>query len=135
SISLINYLQGLDRERIFVSAYIPGIARADAAIIAMSCDSISMGPRATLGGSGENVLSDNDAADLVERIRTISKSRSGHWSLWAAMVKRDIEIRKYTREGTDETTYFSADEFAEQPDKDQWIAGDVFVAAGSLFKV
>jgi membrane-bound ClpP family serine protease len=135
SVRLINHLEGLDRERVHVSAYIPGLARADAAIIAMSCDSITMGPRATLGGSGENVLSEAEKADLVDRIRTISRSRSDRWSLWAAMVQPDMEIRQYTREGTNETAYFSPDELGEQPDKDQWVAGEVFVRPGDLLKV
>ena len=135
SISLINHLEGLDRQRVYVSAYVPALARGDAAIIAMPCDSIALGPNATLGGSGENVLSDNDAADLVERIRTICKARGDRWSLWAAMVQRDLEVRKYTREGTNEVAHFCTAELDEQPDKGQWIAGDVFVPKGQFFKV
>jgi membrane-bound ClpP family serine protease len=134
SIALINYLEGLDRDQVYVSAYIPGIARADAAIVAMACDGIAMGPRATMGGSGENVINKDDAADLVERIRTISKARSGRWSLWAAMIDAQQEVRAYTREGTHEVAYFTRDELDEQPDKDVWVAGDVFVRQGSLFK-
>jgi membrane-bound ClpP family serine protease len=134
SISLINHLEALDRDRVYVSAYVPGIARGDAAIIAMACDSISIGPRATLGGSGENILSEDDEADLVDRIRTL-RSHAGRWSLWAAMVDRDIEVKRYTREGTNDTAYFTADELDEQADKDQWVEGEVFVRPGTQFKV
>lgn len=134
SISLINHLEGLDRQRVYVSAYIPALARGDAAIIAMACDSIAIGPNATLGGSGENVLSKDDADDLVQRIRTICKSRGERWSLWAAMVERNLEVRQYTREGTNETAHFCAEELDEQPDKDQWIAGEVLTPKGQFFK-
>lgn len=135
SISLINYLEGLDRGRVYVAAYIPGNARADASTVAMACDTIAIHSDATLGGSGAGVLDDDEAADLVQRIREITKARSGQWSLWAAMVDRTLTVYRYNRQGTDQVAYFCEAELDEQRDKDQWEMGDEVVDDQTLLKV
>ncbi len=136
SVTLINALaDDIDRGQIYVAAYVPNMARADAAMVAMACDSISIAPAAMLGGDGEAVLVKDDVRDLVERAKSISKSRGKRWSLWAAMVDRNLEVHQYTRAGTGQIAYFCAEELDEQRDKDQWQRGPAISQAGTLLLV
>ncbi len=56
SISLANFLAGLDPGQRRTVAYIPQEARSDAAFIALACDHIVMHPDAILGGVGASQL-------------------------------------------------------------------------------
>jgi len=135
TISLIEEIEGLRRDGIYVAAYIPLLARADAAAIAMACDSISIDPAATLGGSGAAVLDENETSDLVDRIRVLAKERGTRWSLWAAMVDRSLQVHKYTRKGTGQTAYFCSEELEQLRDADQWERGELLSDEGSLLKL
>lgn len=135
SISMINYLDGLDRGQVHVVAYVPGTARADASTIAMACDDIVIEPDATLGGPGATVIEGDEKTDLVTRIQEVTKARSGQWSLWAAMIDRDLVVNKYSRKGTGQVGYFCEEEFDELRDADQWEKGDEIKEAGTLLKL
>ncbi|MCA9268128.1 MAG: hypothetical protein KDA41_06635 [Planctomycetales bacterium] len=135
SISLINYLEALDRGRVFVVAYAPRLARGDAAMIAMACDRVTLGPNAVLGGSGAAFIDEQDAADLIERVKAISKARGGHWSLWAAMVDRRREVFRYTQAGTNREIFLSPDEHDQMRDKDQWRQGEPVDGDQTLLQV
>ena len=52
-------------------AYIPDEARSDAAVVALACDQVVMGPDAVLGGPGDDELS----ADEIDR-RSARRSAS-----------------------------------------------------------
>jgi membrane-bound ClpP family serine protease len=131
-VALMSALENLGRDDIYVSAYIPSMALANAAIVAMACDSITMAPEARLGGSGAAVIEGKEAKDLVTRIQEMAKAQGDRWSLWAAMIDRDVVVYQYTREGTTQVAHFSPKELAEQRDKDQWVAGPEFDSAQTL---
>ena len=135
AVTLIEEIEGLRRDGVFVAAYVPSLARSDAAIIAMACDRVSVGPDAVIGGSGAEVLRPNEVSDLVERIKTIAKARGTRWSLWAAMVDRELIVHEYTQKGTNQLAWFTQEEWQALRDKDQWEQGAILSDAGSLLKV
>src|SRR5690606_9810044 len=66
SMDLANYLARLDSSRIRTVAYIPTEARGDAALVALACDQIIMGPNAVIGGAGAAVI-DETTTDAAVR--------------------------------------------------------------------
>ena len=135
SIALIEEIEGLQREGIYVAAYVPLLARSDAAIIALACDSVLIDPDAVLGGSGAAVLSENEVSDLVDRVQAIAKRRGQRWSLPAAMIDRRLKVQQYTNAETNQVAYFAELEWQNLPDKEQWQAGPILSDVGSLLKV
>ncbi len=93
SIELAKTLSGLDRHEIRTVAYIPAQARSDAALIALACHEVLMGPRATLGGSGDYHLN----RDEIDEVRTTIRESKGiwnapSWALVAAMIDPDLVV-------------------------------------------
>jgi membrane-bound serine protease (ClpP class) len=122
TITLVNYLLGLNPSQVRTVAYIPKDARADAALIALACDQIVMHPKAVIGGPGDLEISKDDAALLDQRIQQGLAPRKGRsWSLMAALVDPSLEVYRCTHLG--EVDYFSSDELAEQPNPGQWEKG------------
>ena len=135
AIALIEEVEGLRRDGIYVAAYVPLLARADAAIIASACDSISIAPDAVLGGSGAAAFSDNEVRDLVERIQIMAKERGRRWSLPAAMIDRRLKVYKYNNEAANQVAYMAESEWQTLRDKDQWQAAELVCDVGSLLKL
>ena len=122
TITLVNFLLGLNPSQVRTVAYIPKEARADAALVALACDQIVMNPKAVIGGPGVLEISKEDAALLDQQIRQGLAPRKGRsWSLMAALVDPSLEVYRCTHLG--EVDYFSSDELAEQPNPGQWEKG------------
>jgi membrane-bound ClpP family serine protease len=110
---LAGYLAALDRNRVRTVAYIPSEARGDAAVIAMACDQIVMGPKAVLGGPGAYQMSPEKTAQFRATIKDdLSRQKMRPWSLWVALIDPSIEVYRCTRLG--EVEYFCDEELAEQ---------------------
>jgi membrane-bound serine protease (ClpP class) len=123
SLQLASFLAfDLDPSRIRTVAYIDREALADAALVALACDHVTMHPDAVLGGEGAGVFSEVEIEEARNTLRELlAERRSRSWSLAAAMVDPDLEVFRYTRLGQAASTdYFSEQEWAEQPDRDQW---------------
>jgi membrane-bound serine protease (ClpP class) len=118
---LADTIAALDANEVQTVAYVPVEASGGAALVALACDQLVMQPEAHLGGKG-TVEFDRDMLD--EAIVSIRDSLAGNtnhnWSLLAAMVDPDLELFSYQNTKTGEVQSFSAEEFATQPDKDDW---------------
>ena len=130
----------IDSAKIQTVAYIPYQARADAALIAIACDEIVLGPDALLGGDGARVFTDDQIATARRMIReSIAKKAMRSWSLPVALVDSDIEIFKMTKEAERNrkplTYYISEEELAEFPDHAQWQRGEMVKPRGTLLQV
>jgi membrane-bound serine protease (ClpP class) len=126
SVELAKTLSSLDPNEVRTVAYVPVKARSDAALIALACNQLIMGPQARLGGSGERVLPRKDIESAEETIRDDSgpwKRRS--WSLVAAMIDPELKVFEYKRGG--EVGYFCQEELREreqrQPGAEKWQGG------------
>jgi len=119
SMDLANHLAGLRPDKIRTVAYIPKEARADAAMVAMACNQVVMHPRAILGGSGAQELSEEQVRQLRETIKDLGKRSMRSWSLWAAMIDPGLEVSRFTARRGDEG-FFSSEELEEQPDRANW---------------
>ena len=110
-------------------AYIPGEARAQAALVAMACDQIVMHPDAVLGGPGTPQMSRNEIEAAKPAIQGLAARKLRSWSLWAAMIDPQIEVFRCRR--LDEVAFFCAEErAAAQPKPDAggkqppWLEGE-----------
>lgn len=123
SVALANYLSDLDNSKIRTVAYISREARGDAAVVALACDQIVMADDATIGGPGTQSPNNDELEDMRTRLREISKLKTRRWSLPAAMIDPDLEVHRYTLEGTNVSEYFCEDELLEQTDPRRWTQG------------
>jgi membrane-bound serine protease (ClpP class) len=138
SIELASYLAAdLDSSKVRTVAYVPTRALADAALIALACDQIVMGPEAVLGGPGEHEPSPAEIALARKAIREVIAPRTSRaWSLPVAMIDPELDVFRYTRQGEGRLAeYFSEDELAEQPDRGQWEQGPRVTEPGKPFKI
>ncbi len=112
SISLAAFLDTLDPNEIRTVAYVPSEARSDAALIALACYDVVMGPQAELGGSGAYAFSEEEIRALRETIRDATGPwRARSWSVVAAMIDPRLEVFRCTRPGEQE--YFCDEQLGE----------------------
>lgn len=132
SLRLASYLASLDGAQVRTVAFVPEQARSDAALIALACDQLVIGEQAVLGGPGDNRSSNLRPDDLLPGVREIAADKQQGWSLMMAMVDQELVVRRYARQGTGATRYFSETELAEQQDAEQWQTGSDLPTASGL---
>ena len=141
SLTLASFLvHEIDPARVYTVAYIPYHARSDAALIAIACNEIVLGPEAVLGGDGARVFS---AVQIAEARRVIQESLAKRamrsWSLPVALVDPNIEIFRAVREAEGArrpmVSFLSDEEFAELPDAAQWRKEGIVKPHGELLQV
>ena len=136
SMNLANYLADLDSSQVRTVAYIPKQARSDAALIAFACDHIVMHENAVLGGPGEYVINEDEAADVRESLReNLARKKSRSWSLFAAMIDPDLDVHRYVSKRYGWSEYFCDEELAAQTDPSGWVPGDLENVPGELYRV
>lgn len=137
SVELASYLASdLDPSKIRTVAYIPRQALSDAALIALACDQVVMGPDALLGGPGEHEPSEGEVDLAGKALReAIAPRKDRSWSLPVALIDPELEVYRYTRGGAAKfAEYFSEDELAEQPDRGAWQQGQRVTTPGKPFQ-
>ncbi|MCE5302833.1 MAG: hypothetical protein LLF97_06950 [Planctomycetaceae bacterium] len=124
----------LDPSRVRTVAYVPHEARSDAALVALACDQVVVGPSAVLGGPGAYELSPEEIQQTCETIRkTLAPRKDRSWSLPAAMIDPRLTVFRATRLG--QVEYFCDAELAEQPDSAQWQRGAIVTTPGVPLKL
>ncbi len=115
----------LDAAEVRTVAYVPTMAGADAALIALACDELVMAPRAVLGGQWHPPLSEEQVRQLRQTVReSIAPGKSRSWSLPAAIVDPQLEVFAYSRlDDVEYVEYFSEEEAAEQTEPEAWEKG------------
>jgi membrane-bound serine protease (ClpP class) len=126
SLVLANWLASLDPAEVRTVAYVPRAARSDAALVALACDELAVGPDAVLGGEGDGVVDERGGEAIVAAWRAgVAKRRDRSWSLPVALVVPGIEVRRAERQGNGRIDYFSAAELESRADGDAWQPGPV----------
>jgi membrane-bound ClpP family serine protease len=118
---LADTVAALDANEVQTVAYVPVEASGGAALVALACDQLVMHPEAHVGGKGTVDLDRAvlDAATVSIR-DSLAANTNHNWSLLAAMIDPDLELVRYQNTKTGEVQIFSAQELAEQPNKDDW---------------
>jgi len=132
SLRLAGFLAALDATQIRTVAFVPALARGDAALIAWSCDELVLGPDAVLGGPGEAVASSRDLPELRRAIGALAQDMGRDWSLPVALVDPALSVHRYTHEGTGLMRVFCEEELAEQDDPAEWKRGSEVLARDGL---
>lgn len=138
SLNLASYLvDNIDPSHVRTVAYVPYQARSDAALIAVACDEIVLGPGAILGGDGAAVFSETGIEDARQTIRDFLSERSGRsWSLPLGFVDPQLEIFRMTRQGRPALVdYFCEEEWRQLPDAARWKQGKSVKKKGTLLKI
>jgi membrane-bound ClpP family serine protease len=136
SMELANYLADLDSAKVRTVAYVPAEARADAALVAMACDQLVMGPDATLGGSVAADISPEEVLHARTVIRDhLGPAKSRSWSLIAALIDPDSRVFRYTNKRDGSVEYFCEAELDSQADPTAWTRGDEVTTPGRPLRV
>jgi membrane-bound ClpP family serine protease len=136
SMNLANFLAAQDPARVRIVAYVPKMARADAALVATAADQLVMNHEAVLGGEGDTTFSPEDLQLVRATLRDSLAPKKGRpWSLAAALVDPQLQVFAYTnrRDGTVE--YFCEEELRAQDDPDNWNRGAEVTRAGEPLRV
>ncbi|HYW80030.1 MAG TPA: hypothetical protein VE890_10665, partial [Thermoguttaceae bacterium] len=97
SLRMAEFLANLDPSLVRTAAYVPGEARADAALIALACDDLLIHPSADLGGSGAHELTEAE----IDYTRTAIQDENGPWgsrsqSLVTAIIDPKLGVFPYS---------------------------------------
>ncbi len=131
SMTLANYLAGLDSGKIRTVAYVPQQALADAALIALACDQTLVHPGARLGGAGAYQPSEREIEQARHTVReSLAPAKGRSWSLPAAMIDPELAVYEYRRLNWVE--YFSEEELGEQGG--DWEQGRRVTTPGEPFR-
>ena len=134
-LSLANTLSAMRGNEVQTVAYVPVEASGGAALVALSCDQLVMQPNARIGG-GTTELDPASIAEATESIRAqLANGTALGWSLPVAMIDKNLEVFTYHNTQTGETRYFSEEEAASQPDKENWRQGAVIKPAGEALSL
>ena len=138
SLTLASFLaREIDTTKVRIVAYVPNRALSDAALIALACDEVVLGPEAVLGGDGAVEHTAKQVADARESVVDfIAQESVRSWSLPLGFIDRDLEVYRMTRQGHPPMIdYFCDEELNQQPDVDLWTKGPPVKEMGKLFKV
>ena len=138
SLTLASFLvKEVDTSKVRTVAYVPYRALSDAALIAIACDEIVLGPDAVLGGDGAVEFTQQQVADNKNSVVDfITRESVRSWSLPLGFIDRNLEVRQMTRKGHPPIIeYFCDEELDQQPDADLWTKGPLIKEKGKLFKV
>jgi membrane-bound ClpP family serine protease len=136
SMNLANFLADQDPARVRVVAYVPKMARADAALVAMAADQLVMNHDAVLGGEGDIAFSRDDLQSVRETLRDSLAPKKGRpWSLAAALVDPQLQVFACSNRRDGTVAYFSEDELRAQDDPETWNRGAEVTRAGEPLRV
>lgn len=136
AMTLANFLADQDPARVRIVAYVPKMARSDAALVAMAADQLVMTHDAVLGGEGDAELSPEDLQLVRETLRDVLAPKNGRpWSLTAALVDPELQVFRYTNRQTGVVDYFCQEELDTLPDPKAWVRGQEVTRAGEPLRV
>ncbi len=120
-----------------VAGQITGEARGDAAVIALACKPLLMGPEATLGGSGSYAISKEEVEKYNELIEQIADSTNRPAALIRGILDPESDVYRYTnrktgriRYATEQDIIFNAEDLAVE--KAKWTRGERIELAEGL---
>lgn len=129
SLRMANYLAGFDPAKRRTVAYIAKKARGDAAAVALGCDQIVMQHGASLGGSGEAEIDEEDVPTVEATFRDVARRKHRSQALAAAMINPAVVPFRYTRVDNGIAEYFTEKEAAALPDAEKWKKGEAIKSA------
>ncbi|MCC9601517.1 nodulation protein NfeD [Stieleria sp. JC731] len=112
-----------------VPGFVVREARADSALIAVSCKPLYIKPDATLGGKGSDVVSIIDIDNHSQLIDQIARSTKRPAGLIRGLLCPELEIFQFTNKKTGQIKYCSQDDLVagvEDPqlERDRWEKGE-----------
>ncbi|KAA5540655.1 nodulation protein NfeD [Roseiconus nitratireducens] len=120
-----------------VVGFVRGEARADGALMALSCKPLYMHPDATLGGPGSDAISLQDLDNHAELIESIAENTKRPVGLIRGLLCRDLEVYRFTNKKTGQIRYATADDLVSGVDdpaleRQRWERGDRIELADGL---
>ena len=113
-------------------AYVPREALSGAAIVALGCEQIIMGPNAMLGDAGPIVLGEDFLfrhapekvrSDLASKIRDLAETRNRPPALAEAMVDMNCVVYEVTDRQSGAKKFLSQHDIDAAPNPEQWDKG------------
>ncbi|MDG2385391.1 MAG: NfeD family protein [Pirellulaceae bacterium] len=110
-------------------AYIPREALSGAALFALGCDEIVLGPQAVFGDAGPVFMREDFLfrhapekirTDLARRVRDLAESQNRPPALAEAMVDMDLEVFQVQNEDTGQQTFMSQAEIDASDAPEAW---------------
>ena len=113
-----------------VAGFINGEARGDAAVLALACKPLLMGPDATIGGPGSYAITEEELQKYDELISQIAISTNRPSALLRGLLLPDMEVYRYTNRKTGRIRYATEQDIiynAEDPEaeKAKWKRGEL----------
>ena len=113
-------------------AYIPRQGLSGAAIVALGCDEIIMGPHAKIGDAGPIYMDEGFLfrhapekirSDLAATVRDLAEAKGRPPALAEAMVDKGLEVHRVTNRVTGEVTFMADKDLDAAADQDDWEKG------------
>jgi membrane-bound ClpP family serine protease len=121
SMTLANFLAGMDPAAVRTVAYVPQEAVSDAALVAVACDHVVMRPEAILGGEGLfRIPLDEVEAAKVSIASELARRKNRSWSLPVALIDGELVVHRCRNRQTGAVDFFCDEELEEQEAPEDW---------------
>jgi membrane-bound ClpP family serine protease len=111
----------LDPNAIRTVAFVTGVARGPAALVALTCDHLVMTPTAEIGGVPDPVVDPAWVKDNLSAIQDLGRAKGRDWSVLAGVMDLDQQVMRYREKTSGQVRLLSRDLQAELADADNWI--------------
>ena len=112
-----------------VAGFVRHEARGDAALIAVACRPLLIGPEARIGGQGADAISSADVDNYFELIEQIARTNKRPAALIRGLLDPDLVVYRYTYRKTGRVRYATEDDLVEgvedaEAERANWQRGD-----------
>lgn len=128
SVGLAESFSQLNPPILRVAGYLENEARADAALVALSCKPLLMNPQAILGGQGASTIEPEQIEMQKERLESIARQTGRSLGLVKALLCPSLEVFSFTNKKTGQIVYSTESELfdpAADPEleRQRWTKG------------
>jgi membrane-bound serine protease (ClpP class) len=122
SLRLAHQIADIDDEKIQTIAWVDGIARGDAALIAMAADTVFATPQAILGGPGEATIEELAVRDRYDEWKSLARKVDRTQGEIYGLLSPELAIHEFTN-ARGETEIGDDELFAMRADFKDWKKG------------
>jgi membrane-bound serine protease (ClpP class) len=122
SLRLASAIAELDGQRFQKIAWVDGLARGDAALVALACDQIYVTPLAIMGGPGEASIGADDVRDRNEEWLGLAERTERRASDFYNWLSPDLALHEFTNP-QGQVELGNEELFSRRPDFKQWTQG------------
>lgn len=118
---LASQIAEYDSNKVRTVAFVTGVARGPAAMVALSCDHLIMSPAAEIGGMPDPPVDPEWITDTQDNVTDLARTKGRDWSIFRAVVDPEFKVTRYRERNSGQVRLLSSEEHESLKDPDSWV--------------